>query len=149
MTMSLNRINTITKLVFRTILIGLFILVSALWIIAQETNPVAQSSDDACGQTKAERDPLVQEAQREQFNVRRVEFAGSFSIRGRDLFKRVRMINEGDIFTRANLEAARKRLSRFGKIYPVTPDDIEIRLDRHYRSIDIVFCIKERAKNDQ
>ncbi len=53
-----------------------------------------------CGQAKSVQDPLIDEAERKQINIRRVEIRGNTSIRHREFVKRLRQLNEGDIFTR-------------------------------------------------
>lgn len=111
--------------------------------VSTESKPIVL---EACGHSKSVRDPLIDEAERGQFNVRRVEFVGSTYTRGRDLFKQARSVNEGDIFTRENLEIAVKRISKMRTVYPITMDNVEARLDRSDKSVDIVFCIKQKPR---
>jgi hypothetical protein len=128
------------------LLLCLMLSVALTSAAAQATNSATPNYGQYCNQSKDVREKLISEAQNEQFNVRRVEFLGSEHIRGRELFKRVWMVNEGDIFTRENLAKATKKLSGFSKIFPVTIDDVTVKLDEQDRSIDILFCIRERQK---
>jgi hypothetical protein len=113
---------------------------------AQPTNSTPPDYARYCEQSKEVREKLINKAQDEQFNVRRVELLGSEHIPSRELFKRVRMVNEGDIFVRENLVKAIKQLSGFSKIFPMTMDDVTVKIDDQDRSIDILFCIREREK---
>ncbi|MBX3245267.1 MAG: hypothetical protein KF685_12525 [Acidobacteria bacterium] len=121
---------------------------------AQTESKSIFGSKEVCSQPKEERDALINEAEREEFNVRHVEFVGNTYTRARDLFRRISpIINEGDIFARANLEKAVKRMSKMKAIYPITMDNVEVRLDRSYeragrtyKVIDIIFCIEQKPK---
>jgi hypothetical protein len=119
---------------------------SAPEAFAQVPAEARKAFTEICGFSSSVRDPLIDEAEREQFNVRRVEFVGSTYTRGRDLFKRARSVNEGDIFTRHNLGIALKQLSKMKQLHPVSMDDVEVRLDRPHRSIDILFCVKQKPR---
>ena len=101
----------------------------------------------ACAQPKTERDNLMNEAQSNQFTVRRVEFLGLTHTR--DTLVRGRMgslINEGDLFTRQNLLRSLRRMSTLKRIYPVRLNDVEIRLDRSERLVDMAICFTERPR---
>jgi len=119
--------------------------------LASASNSVAQVDESPqaiykqyCEQPGDLRDELISQAQKDVFNVRHVEFLGAEHVRARELFKRVWMVNEGDIFTRENLEKALKHLSGFGKIYPVTMDGVTVKIDERDKTIDILYCVKER-----
>ncbi len=98
-----------------------------------------------CSQLKDIRDQLMHEAERAQFNVRYVEFVGPTYTRGREFFKRSRL-GEGDIFTRKGLEASVKEISKMKTIYPITMDSVEVKLERTDRTINIIFCVRQRPK---
>ncbi len=112
-----------------------------------QTEPEKTKEDEeVCKQGKKVRDPLIEEAERDQFNVRRVEIVGSTYNRDREFRRRMFMTNEGDIFTRRNLEKAVKRISKMNTIFPIMMENVEVRLDRTYMEIDIVFCVKQKPK---
>lgn len=125
--------------------IGLF--VSAGFVQGQETVLSEGNGQYKCGQPVEVSGPLIDEAEREQFNTRRVEISGSTYTRDREFRKRmVNGMSEGDIFTRAALEKSVRQVSRIRSIYDITMENIEIRLDREDRSIDIVFCVKQKPR---
>jgi len=99
-----------------------------------------------CGQARDVRGPLINEANRDVFTVRRVSFVGNIYTRDRDLRSGKRTLNEGDIFSRRELESSVKNLSRMRAIYPVTMNNIVITLDVPRKDVDIVFCVRERPK---
>jgi len=110
---------------------------------AQTNASPIQKVKEACAQPRGEREKLIEKAQLEQFNVRRVEILGNEHIPASELFPRIRVFNEGDIFLRRNLEIALKRLSRSSKILPVKMDDVRVTLDENGRSVDVLVCVKE------
>ncbi len=114
--------------------------------VGQPQSNSADPDEYVCAQSKTQRDELIDEAEREYFNVRHVEFVGNTYTRGRDLFKNLRAVIEGDIFTRKNLVLSLKRVSKMRAIYPVTLDGVEVRLDRQDKSINITICVKQRPK---
>ena len=100
-----------------------------------------------CAQPAAERDRLINEAQRNQFTVRRVEFLGLTYTR--DTLVRGRMgplMNEGELFTRRNLLRSLRRVSTLKQIYPVRLKDVEIRLNASDRLVDMTICFTERPR---
>ena len=102
----------------------------------------------ACAQPSAERDDLMNEAQRNQFTVRRVEFLGLTYTR--DTLVRGRMgpvMNEGDLFTRQRLLRSLRRVNTLKRIYPVRLRHVEVRLDRPERLIDMTICFTERRRH--
>lgn len=99
-----------------------------------------------CGQEPAVQKPMIETAEANQFNVRRVEISGNPSIRHREFVKRLKGVNEGDIFSRALLLKAVKRIASMKKIYPITIRNVELRIDRQYRDVDILICVKERER---
>lgn len=112
-------------------------------------SPVTQESHPApfkCSQPADEQDPLIREAVENQFWVRRVEFLGNEHTRDNVLRRRI-MLQEGDVFTRANLVKSLESLNRLKHIiHPVKLSDVIIRLDRPEKIIDMTICFKERRK---
>ena len=105
------------------------------------------ATDTTCLQPRADRDALIDEAMRHELITRRVEIAGSTYTRHREFVKRmVPGLIEGDIFTRAALEESVRRISRMKVIYPITIDDVEIKLDRATDSVDIIICVRQKRK---
>lgn len=101
---------------------------------------------DPCGMAMDVLDPLVSEAERLAFNVRYIEIAGNTYTRYREFAKRM-LQNEGDIFRRELLEKTVLRISRMKTIYPVLMENVEVRLNREQRVIDIVFCVRQKPKH--
>jgi hypothetical protein len=107
----------------------------------------AQIVSENCGQTAKIRNPLLQEAEKQQFNVLHVEFVGQFAFSGRKLFAITGpIISEGDIFSIRRFRAAVRKLSEAKIIWPLRYDDTEVRLKPQTKQIDITFCVKERHK---
>jgi hypothetical protein len=96
-----------------------------------------------CTQPVDEREPLIREAIRNQFWVRRVEFVGNESTRDNVVRRRV-LLQEGEIFTRRNLSRSIASLSKLRRIYPVKMSDVIVHLDRPNKLIDLGFCLRER-----
>lgn len=125
--------------VVRAIVLGFALTVGfAVFAEGQTADPIP------CGQEPAIQEPIIDEAETKQFNVRRVEISGNPSIRHREFVKRLQGVNEGDIFSKVLLVKAVERIARMKKIYPITLRDVELRLDRQYRDIDILICVEER-----
>lgn len=119
---------------------GIVLFVATAEVVPQ-TGPVSPAvGDDVCGQPKNIREELIDEAEKQHYNIVWVEVSGNESIRYREFRKRfARGFEEGDIFTRKKLDDSLRRLSRFRKIYPVSIENVIVRLDRENRSIDIIF----------
>ena len=125
------------------------ILLTALFLSCSLTTFGQQESHKSvpCSQPAAARNKLMDEAQRNQFTVRRVEFVGithtpDTLVRGRI----GSIMNEGDLFTRQNLLRSLRRMSRLKAIYPVRLTNVEIRLDKSDRHVDMVICFTERPR---
>jgi hypothetical protein len=88
---------------------------------------------------------LLDEAQRNQYTVRRVEFSGNEHIRDNALRKQF-VQGEGDVFSRQLVDAGLKNFSSLGSIYPVTLGDVEARLDREEKLIDLTIYLRERRR---
>jgi hypothetical protein len=111
---------------------------------------ITQDSDHEpfkCPQPPAEQDPLIREAEENQYIVRRVEFLGNIHTRDYALRRRMNLINEGEVFTRENLVRSIKNVSRLKNIvYPVKLNDATIRLDRSNKEVDILICFQEKRR---
>ena len=99
-----------------------------------------------CGQVDKVRGPLAEEAANGNFHVRRVEISGNATTRHREFVKRLTGVNEGDIFSIQSLEKAVHRIAKMKQIYPITMRDVELRLDRNSRDVDILICVRERIR---
>jgi Surface antigen variable number repeat len=126
-----------------------FPLSQELKSIQPTNNQAPQGSNPAafkCSQPSTEQEPLIREAVKNRFWVRRVEFLGNEYTRDDVLRQRI-MLQEGDTFTRENLVKSLKSVNRLkGIIYPVKLSDVIIRLNRREKIIDMTICFKERRK---
>ena len=105
-------------------------------------------SNPACSQAASERNRLIDEAERNEFTVRRVEFIGNTHTRDRILrTPMTAIVNEGDVFPREKLVRSLRRMSTLKRvIYPVRVTDVAIRLDRTERLVDMTICFRERRR---
>ncbi|MGE3465787.1 MAG: POTRA domain-containing protein [Pyrinomonadaceae bacterium] len=101
---------------------------------------------DPCAQSPELRIAMAEEAERDQFTITRVYFFGNQTVRDRDLRKKLKRSTEGDIFTLSGLEGGIKRMSKMVSIYPITLENVALRLDRPRKDINMTFCVKERPK---
>jgi len=120
----------------------ILILACALGCTAQ----INSAFSSQCGQVDKVRGPLAEEAANGNFHVRRVEISGNATIRHREFVKRLTGVNEGDIFSIQSLEKAVHRIAKMKQIYPITMRDVELRLDRNSRDVDILICVRERIR---
>ena len=111
--------------------------------ICTEMNLWIAPSNSAKTDEAAYYSELIEEATRTEYTVRRVEFSGTAHIRDRTLRRRF-LQQEGDVFTKEALEQTLKSLARLGIIYPVTLNDIEVRLDREEKLMDFTIYFRER-----
>jgi hypothetical protein len=86
---------------------------------------------------------LMEEATQTEYNVRRVEFSGNQHIRDNTLRRRF-VQQEGDVFSKKALEQSLKNFSKLRMIYPVTFNDVEVRLDREEKLMDFTIFFRER-----
>jgi hypothetical protein len=118
--------------------------------VHQNKGSVSQESDrvhSECSQPAAELDALIREAVAKQFLVGRVEFIGNAHTRDNVLRRKI-LLDEGDVFTRENLVKSLESVSKLRKIiYPVKLNDVEIRLHRSDKIIDIGICFQEKQKS--
>ena len=85
----------------------------------------------------------IEEAEANEYNVRRIEIAGNATTRHR-VFSEKMALHEGDIFTRKLLEKSVANVSRIKQIYPISLDNVEVRLDKSAKAVDLVFVVVER-----
>jgi hypothetical protein len=99
-------------------------------------------------QTPAERNNLIDEAQHNEFTLRRVEFVGLTYTRDHVLRDRMTpIINEGDVFTRRKLVTSLRRMSTLKRtIYPLRLTNVVIQLDRKSRFVDLIICFRQRPR---
>ena len=90
----------------------------------------------------------MDEAQRNEFSVRRVEFVGLTYTHDHVLRDRLPpIVNEGDVFTRDKLVRSLRRMSALKRaIYPLRLTDVEIRLDRTQGLVDMTICFRQRPR---
>jgi hypothetical protein len=101
-----------------------------------------------CLQPAAEQNKLIDEAQRNEFTVRRVEFVVLTYTRDHVLRDRMTpIVNEGDVFTRDKLVRSLRRMSGLKRaIYPLRLTDVIIRLDRSDSLVDMTICFRQRPQ---
>ncbi|HKP69487.1 MAG TPA: hypothetical protein VJV05_09400 [Pyrinomonadaceae bacterium] len=123
------------------------VLFAASLPLYSQSKAEAATNDPNCGLKKEVLDPLVAEAERDQFNTRHVEFVGPTYTRGREFFKRmVNGMSQGDVFTRSALERSVRNVGKMKQVYPITIEDTEVRLDRANRYIDITICVVQKPR---
>jgi predicted nucleotidyltransferase len=88
---------------------------------------------------------LMKEAEQTGYTVRRVEFSGNEHIRDMTLRRRL-LPQEGEVFSRPALDQSLKNLNRLSLIYPVSLDDVEARLDREEKLIDLSIFFREKRR---
>lgn len=110
-------------------------LVPAGFIVPVNSNPEAVFQS-----------PLLDEAEQNQFSIRRVEFVGNQWTRDNLLRQRIPGLQEGEIFTKEILLQNLNSLSRLKIIRPVGLDDVEVHLDRQDQLIDLTIFVKERRR---
>lgn len=127
------------------------------YLPCQEAKPMPLISETAtqdsdrtpvnCSQPAAEQNPLIREAVKDQYLIRRVEFLGNVHTGDRILRQRIPLLLEGDVFTRENLVKSLKSVSRLKRIiYPVKLSDVTLQLDRQEKLIDMVICFREKRR---
>ncbi len=88
---------------------------------------------------------LMDEAMQTEYTVRRVEFSGNTHVRDNILRRRF-VQREGDIFNRRLLVQSLKNFRRLRMIYPVTLNDVAVRLDREDKLMDFTIVFRERRR---
>jgi len=84
----------------------------------------------------------MDEAEKANYTVRRVEFNGNVHIRDKTL-RREFLQQEGDVFSRKALDRSLRNFRRLGLVYPLTLNDVEVRLDREEKFVDFTIYFKE------
>jgi len=120
----------------------LLVFLSSFWVMAQN-----RQSDEIkpCSQKKNEKLQLIREAEDKQFRVRRIETTGNTYTRIRTFVENM-AFNEGDIFTKEDLLKSITGINKIKTIYPITLDNVEIIVDREFKDVDILFCVKQKEK---
>jgi surface antigen-like variable number repeat protein len=88
---------------------------------------------------------LLADAESPEYSVRRVEFVGLKHLRD-GIVRKGFVQQEGDVFSRKLLEQSLKNFNSLGSLYPVTLDDVEARLDREEKLIDLTIYFRERRR---
>ncbi len=100
-----------------------------------------------CTQPGAEQGALIREAEKGRFTLRRMELIGNVSTPDDLLHRRIASrMEEGNLFTRHNLTASLRNVSRLKTIYPVTIKNVVVGLDRAEKTLDLRICINERPQ---
>jgi len=111
----------------------------------QSKNQEASVFSEACSQSESERTTNLDEAEKNGYAIRRVEFLGNNNTRDIVLRRRI-LLEEGEPLTREKIEVSFKRLSKLKMIYPLRFANIEIRLDRPNKVADLTICVTEKRK---
>lgn len=88
---------------------------------------------------------LLREAEKNGYTMRRVEFSGNEHIRD-NVLRRQFVQGEGDVFSRKLVDQGLKNFNSLGTLYPVTLNDVEARLDREEKLIDLTIYFRERRR---
>jgi len=101
-----------------------------------------------CEQPAAEQEAIIREADTRRFTIRRIELIGNVSTADDLLHRRIATrMEEGNLFSRRNLMASLRSVSRLKTIYPVTMRDVVARLDQSEKTLDLRICINERPRS--
>jgi outer membrane protein assembly factor BamA len=114
--------------------------------IAQgQDKPGSNDVNPKWSKTLQEREIWIDLAQREQYRIGHIYFAGNKYVRDRKVRQRlVRGFTQGDIFDRLALDKSLRRISKVKQIYPVTIKNVEVRLDEKEKYADFVINVKEK-----
>lgn len=86
---------------------------------------------------------LIREAETKGFTMRRVEFSGNERI-GDNVLRKQFVQGEGDLLSLKLLDQSLKNFNSLGSLYPVTLNDVEARLNREEKLIDLTIYFRER-----
>ncbi len=89
---------------------------------------------------------LVAEAEKNRYTIRRLEFIGNEHLSDQVVRRRLWALQEGEIFTKRALTKGLLSLNRPADIYRVRLDDLDIRLDRREKTVDLRIVINERRR---
>lgn len=98
-------------------------------------------------QTATSNADLIDEAEAGSYSIRHVDFAGNEHTRDNTLRRRIPLLQEGETFLRKSLEQSLQNLSKLKIIEPVTLDDVEVKLDREHKIIDLIIRVKENRES--
>lgn len=94
-----------------------------------------------------EREALMDQAEKRQFTLRRVEFLGLTSTPDEKMRSQMSKFNEGDIFSRAKLVESLEKMSRFeSEIYPVRLTDLRLHLNEPDKTVDMMICFRPKRR---
>lgn len=125
--------------------ICILLLILAASLSTQERDENSARNDCKCGMKKEQLGPLIEEAERGRFTIRRIEIACNTYTRYQTFNKKMaKGFHEGDAFNKKSLEESLANLSNLKIIYPIAIENIEVRLDRSAKDIDLVFCVKQK-----
>ena len=128
-----------------TIVIALTVLAGR--IKSQDRSGNSQS-EQQWSKSADERDSRIEIAKRGRYQIRYIFFSGHFGIRDYELRKRLLPgFNDGDVFDFNAFNESMKRLSKFKRIYPVTPEKIYVRLDEKDKWADFAIEIMEKGRS--
>ena len=137
-------------MVFRSIFFhSLIILALSAYAEQEVNNSAAQAvtlTRHKCSQSAAERDALLRDAESNEYHVRRVEFLGNKHTRDQVLRERIPLLQEGELLSRPNLIKSLESVSKLKIISPVRMSDVEIRLDREDKFVDMLICFREKPR---
>jgi len=86
---------------------------------------------------------LLRDAEKNGYTMRRVEFSGNEHI-GDNVLRKQFVQGEGDVLSLKLLDQGLKNFNGLGSLYPVTLDDVEARLNREEKLIDLTIYLRER-----
>jgi hypothetical protein len=107
-----------------------------LWIV-----PANSAKADEAGYYSE----LIREAEQNGYTMRRVEFSGNERIRDNVLRKQF-VQGEGDVLSLKFLDQGLKNFTSLATLYPVTLSDVEARLYREEKVIDLTIYLRERRR---
>jgi outer membrane protein assembly factor BamA len=92
-------------------------LCAATSVSAQKVNIQAKNTRQYCVQDNRQQATQIESAEKNQFEIRRIEFKGNMYIRDREFRKRFAAnFGPGEIFTRKGLDETLKNISRMKRI---------------------------------
>jgi outer membrane protein assembly factor BamA len=123
-----------------------------LSILAQtssgQSKPDSPETDSKWSKNAAQRDSVMERAEREQFTIRWIYISGNTYTRFREFRKRMLPeFEEGSIFARSLVEKSVERISKMNSIYPITMDKVEVMVDEQYKYIDFTINVRQRPKS--
>jgi hypothetical protein len=138
--------------VFLLVLVLLFGWLDSWPAVQLTSNALVEQREEGapvnCTQPAADQGALIHEAEKGRFTLRRMELIGNASTPDDLLHSRIASRMEvGNLFTRQNLVASLRNVSRLKTIYPVTMKNIVVELSPAEKTLDLRICIKERSQS--